>query len=177
MADYFRAKTLIFNHLTKEGSLYVPSEQKELFERLKVVDPRVETTRSFVGELPLFLKTVFNRNNLEVALEMINSAFFIYPKDKVKELVSPEGRFYIRSYKSNYIVVDFAHTPDAVLNICKGIKETFPHHKLKVLFGCGGDRDRTKRPLMGKAAEAYADTVYVTSDNPRSENPDQIIND
>lgn len=177
MEDYFKAKTLIFNQLESEGNLFVPNEQKELLIRLMNVDPRVLETKTFSGEMPLFLKTTFNRNNLEVALEMIEKAFGVYPREKVKDLVSPEGRFYIRPYKSNYIVVDFAHTPDAVVNICKGIKETFPNHKLKVLFGCGGDRDRTKRPLMGKAAEIYADFVYVTSDNPRSENPDQIIDD
>jgi UDP-N-acetylmuramoyl-L-alanyl-D-glutamate--2,6-diaminopimelate ligase len=74
-------------------------------------------------------------------------------------------------------VVDFAHTPDALENICRGIRESFPNHKLKVLFGCGGDRDRTKRPLMGKIAETFGSEIYVTSDNPRSESPDQIIDD
>lgn len=177
MEDYFEAKTLIFKHLIKEGSLFVPREQKELLAKLKNVDSRVIETKPNRGESPLFLKTTFNKNNLEVAMGMIEAAFSIYPEEKVSELVSPEGRFYIRPYKSNYIIVDFAHTPDAIINICKGIKETFPNHRLKVLFGCGGDRDRTKRPLMGRAAEMYGDVVYVTSDNPRSENPDQIMDD
>jgi len=73
--------------------------------------------------------------------------------------------------------VDFAHTPDALENICLGIKKAFPQHKLKVLFGCGGDRDRAKRPLMGQIADAYSDKIYLTSDNPRGENPEQIILD
>ena len=73
--------------------------------------------------------------------------------------------------------MDFAHTPDALENICQGINEAFPTHRLKVLFGCGGDRDRTKRPMMGKIAETFGSEVYLTSDNPRSENPDQIIDD
>lgn len=62
-------------------------------------------------------------------------------------------------------------------NICQGIRASFPHHKLKVLFGCGGDRDRKKRPLMGKIAETWGSEIYVTSDNPRSEDPVQIIDD
>ena len=73
--------------------------------------------------------------------------------------------------------MDFAHTPDALENICRSLRETFSHYKLKVLFGCGGDRDRSKRPLMGQVVDQYADEIYVTSDNPRSENPEQIIQD
>ena len=93
------------------------------------------------------------------------------------QIIPPDGRFYIQTYKSNYVIVDFAHTPDALDNICKGIKSAFPTHKLNILFGCGGDRDRSKRPLMGKIAESWGDHVYVTSDNPRSEDPSRIIDD
>jgi UDP-N-acetylmuramoyl-L-alanyl-D-glutamate--2,6-diaminopimelate ligase len=93
------------------------------------------------------------------------------------KLIPPDGRFYVQSFGESFIVVDFAHSPDALENICRGIREAFPDHRLKILFGCGGDRDRTKRPQMGKIAEAYAAEVYVTSDNPRSEDPAQIIDD
>lgn len=94
-----------------------------------------------------------------------------------EHLTAPDGRFYIKSYKSNYIVVDFAHTPDALENICRSLKQAFPSHQLKVLFGCGGDRDRSKRAVMGQIAEIYADEIYLTSDNPRSEHPEKIIDD
>src|SRR5690606_31215429 len=66
---------------------------------------------------------------------------------------------------------------DALENILKALKETFSKRKIIVLFGCGGDRDRTKRPLMGKIAAQYADEVIVSSDNPRTEDPEQIIRD
>lgn len=76
------------------------------------------------------------------------------------------------------VIVDYAHTPDALQNVCStlaGIKKD--EQKLTVIFGAGGDRDSGKRPKMAKAAAEFADKVIVTSDNPRSENPDLIIAD
>ncbi|MBR4675882.1 MAG: UDP-N-acetylmuramoyl-L-alanyl-D-glutamate--2,6-diaminopimelate ligase [Victivallales bacterium] len=72
------------------------------------------------------------------------------------------------------VYVDYAHTDDALRNALGCLKE-LPHNRLIVLFGCGGDRDRTKRPKMGAAAAKLADIVVVTSDNPRTESPDAII--
>lgn len=72
------------------------------------------------------------------------------------------------------IYVDYAHTPDALAKALDSVRETRPQ-TLAVVFGCGGDRDRSKRPLMGQIAADRADQLYVTSDNPRSEQPDAII--
>src|ERR1043166_7199481 len=72
------------------------------------------------------------------------------------------------------IFVDYAHTEDALLNVLKTLRELEPN-RLIVVFGCGGDRDRQKRPLMGQVADQSADYSIITSDNPRKEDPDEII--
>lgn len=74
------------------------------------------------------------------------------------------------------IIIDYAHTPDSLENILKTFK-SYAKGRVVVLFGCGGDRDRTKRPIMGRISARYADYVIVTSDNPRTEEPGAIIND
>ncbi|MDR8393883.1 UDP-N-acetylmuramoyl-L-alanyl-D-glutamate--2,6-diaminopimelate ligase [Aliifodinibius sp. S!AR15-10] len=80
--------------------------------------------------------------------------------------------------KQPLVLVDYAHTPDALENVLSTLKNLKKKdQKLHVVFGCGGDRDKTKRPKMAAIAERFADQVTVTSDNPRSENPDAIIDD
>ena len=74
------------------------------------------------------------------------------------------------------VLIDYAHTPDGLEQVLRALRPSC-RGKLIVLFGCGGDRDRTKRPLMGAAACKYADKIIVTSDNPRSEDPIKIIGD
>ncbi|HXH31750.1 MAG TPA: Mur ligase family protein [Bacteriovoracaceae bacterium] len=177
MEAYFQAKCLIFTALKKNAKLFVPANQTELFSRLEKVSSAVSKARSVDQTLPLFFSTQFNKNNLSVAAAMITDVYQMELPRNLDQLTSPDGRFNVSAYESNLIVVDFAHTPDALENICRGIKESFPRHSLKVLFGCGGDRDRTKRPLMGAIVEKWADEIYVTSDNPRSEDPAQIIQD
>lgn len=177
MESYFNAKALIFKKLKSSANLFVPTEQHDLFLKLKKTSEKTLEAPVIEGTLPLFFSTIFNRNNLEVAQAMINSIYGFQATPDYKKILPPDGRFYIRPFKTNFIVVDFAHTPDALENICQGIKSTFPGFKLKVLFGCGGDRDRTKRPVMGQVVGKWADEIYVTSDNPRSENPEQVISD
>lgn len=74
------------------------------------------------------------------------------------------------------IIIDYAHTPDGLKNILSTFREC-KKNRLIVVFGCGGDRDKTKRPIMGSIAEHFADYVIVTSDNPRTEDPGEIIKD
>ena len=72
------------------------------------------------------------------------------------------------------VLIDYAHSPDGMENILKAVKG-FAKGRVVALFGCGGDRDRTKRPIMGEVAARLADFCIVTSDNPRSEDPRAII--
>lgn len=73
------------------------------------------------------------------------------------------------------VLVDYSHTPDSIERALTTVRRVNTSGAVTIVFGCGGDRDRSKRPLMGRAAELGADTVIVTSDNPRSEDPDEII--
>jgi len=87
------------------------------------------------------------------------------------------GRFEVVAHHP-LVIVDYAHTPDGLQNVLNAGREITPKGKsLVCVFGCGGDRDATKRPKMGAIAEKLADKVIVTSDNPRSEDPQQIITD
>jgi UDP-N-acetylmuramoyl-L-alanyl-D-glutamate--2,6-diaminopimelate ligase len=93
------------------------------------------------------------------------------------ELPPVPGRLEFLKTRSGYlVVVDYAHTDDALRNVLACLRE-LTEHELWVVFGCGGDRDKTKRPRMGAVAETLADHVIVTSDNPRTEDPGVILND
>ena len=72
------------------------------------------------------------------------------------------------------VILDYAHTPDALETSLKSLKEQFKNRKISIVFGCGGDRDKAKRPMMGKIANQYCDKIYLTDDNPRYENPKYI---
>ena len=100
-------------------------------------------------------------------------------EEVVKETVnlkSPRGRYQVIKNDKIAVIIDYAHTPDAVENILKSTIATAPG-RVYTLIGCGGDRDKTKRPLMGKIATYYSDYVFFTSDNPRTEDPASILND
>lgn len=84
---------------------------------------------------------------------------------------------YIRGERGVTAVIDYAHTPDALENVLRTLQEIPDKSSLSVVFGCGGNRDKTKRPEMGAIAVKYADRVIVTSDNPRFEKPEEIIED
>lgn len=93
-----------------------------------------------------------------------------------KYLKAPKGRCETYKVKDGFAVVDYAHTPDAVLKVVTAYKE-LAKAKVITLVGCGGDRDPMKRPIMGKIASNYSDYVIFTNDNPRTEDPEKIMED
>jgi len=93
-----------------------------------------------------------------------------------KDLSAPKGRMEIIPYKNNSIFVDYAHTPDAIKNVLDTVNK-FKEGKVITICGCGGDRDRTKRPIMGHIAEENSDYVILTDDNPRTEDEKKIMDD
>ncbi len=98
-------------------------------------------------------------------------------KTALGEFTGVKGRAeVVPNTKDFTVIIDYAHTPDGIKNILKTFRDC-QRNRLIVLFGCGGDRDKTKRSLMGEIASLYADYVIITSDNPRTEEPKEIISD
>ena len=97
--------------------------------------------------------------------------------DILEQTAGVAGRFEVVN-NHPMVIVDYAHTPDGLENVLKTAREITPENgNLICIFGCGGDRDATKRPKMGAIADKFSDKIIVTSDNPRSEDPQQIISD
>ena len=99
--------------------------------------------------------------------------------DILHKIKPVEGRLEkIGSIKNNSrVILDYAHTPAALELALSNIKEQFPRSRISLVFGCGGNRDIKKRPIMGRIAEKYSDRIYLTDDNPRKENPSKIRKD
>ena len=133
--------------------------------------------KSYLVRLPLIGR--FNVANSMAALAAAN-ALGLNLREAVLSLgKSPQvpGRLEMVPAKRKFqVFVDYAHTPDALLNVLKTLRQLEPG-RLIVVFGCGGDRDRQKRPLMGRIADQNADYSIITSDNPRKEDPNVIISE
>ena len=131
--------------------------------------------KSYLVRVPLIGR--FNVANSMAALAAANS-LGVSLRDAILSLgKSPQvpGRLEAVPAKRQFqVFVDYAHTPDALLNVLKTARELSPR-KLIAVFGCGGDRDKAKRPLMARVADENADFTIITSDNPRKEDPDAII--
>lgn len=122
---------------------------------------------------------LFNVSNITAAIAVCDKAGI--PADKVIEAIAAykgvKGRCEVIPTGRDFTVIcDYAHTPDALVNILRSVRE-YTGNRLICLFGCGGNRDSSKRPKMAASAAEYADRLIVTSDNPRNEDPMDIIND
>src|SRR5215471_16628748 len=133
--------------------------------------------KSYLVRVPLIGS--FNVANSVAALAAAN-ALGVNLRDAVLSLgKSPQvpGRLeLVRAKRQFQVFIDYAHTPDALRNVLKTLRELEPH-RLIVVFGCGGNRDRQKRPLMGEMTDRHADYAIITSDNPRNEDPGAIVDE
>ncbi|WP_410514517.1 UDP-N-acetylmuramoyl-L-alanyl-D-glutamate--2,6-diaminopimelate ligase [Paenibacillus sp. BR2-3] len=136
---------------------------------------------TFKGEADISLRMVgkFNVYNAlaAIAAALLEDIPLAEIKASLEAVAGVDGRVESVDEGQNFaVIVDYAHTPDGLENVLRTVRE-FAAGKVFTVFGCGGDRDRTKRPLMGKIAARYSDFVLVTSDNPRTEDPLLILKD
>ena len=154
----------ILSHSFEEESQIIKIKYKDSIEVVKL---------NLIGKIQLknLLMAIIAAKKSNIGLKKI---LLIIPKIK-----SVEGRFEkIGNIKNrSKVILDYAHTPEALRTCLLNLKEQFPNKKINLLFGCGGDRDQNKRSKMGKIADNYADEIYLTDDNPRFENPNKIRKD
>ena len=136
---------------------------------------------TWLGEVDVNLRLVgkFNVYNAlgAVAVCLLEGVSLEHAVKSLESIPPVEGRMEAVGEDQDFqILVDYAHTPDGLENALAAVKEV-AEGKVITVFGCGGDRDRTKRPIMGRIAARFSDYVFVTSDNPRSEDPEAILRD
>ena len=207
MRNYFKAKAILFENLKEGDFAVINADDEYAEDFISVIPEGVKIYKYGVKNNADIkadnidfsvdgakLTVSFNSKSREITLHL-NGMFSVYNAlaafaaaiamgidDNViikalENTKSVAGRFEIVS-KRPLVIVDYAHTPDGLENVLKAARELTPKtSNLICLFGCGGDRDTTKRPKMGKIADNLADKVVVTSDNPRSEDPQLIISD
>lgn len=199
MEEYLKAKVKILNYLKEDGVMIVNSDDEyhQVFvdNRTKLVgynskDYQIKdylmdirnTIIKFKYDQEYFVITnlisKFNIYNYLIALSIVNNLGYSIPQIiKISRYIkSPLGRCTIIPIRHGSVVIDFAHSPDAVKKIIESFSEN-KRARVITIIGCGGDRDHTKRPIMGDIATKLSDYVIFTNDNPRTENPDDIIND
>ena len=207
MGNYFKAKALLFAQLVAGDFAIINSDDKYADAFMGVISPTVSTYTYAVNKdadvrakdvifehdgasftcvvkgkeykTKLAMNGMFSVYNILAAITTALALDFDIEKSirVLEKIPGVAGRFEIVVNKPT-VIVDYAHTPDGLENVLKAAREITPKNgQLICIFGCGGDRDATKRPQMGEIAERLADKVIVTSDNPRSENPQQIITD
>ena len=207
MDNYFEAKALLFKRLKEGNFAVINADDDYAERFLNVVPEGVKKyTYGVKKQADVMAKDiefslngaeftlVENNNEHKVNLHM-NGMFSVYnvlaaitaalamgidiqiALKALQNVKGVAGRFEV-VVKKPLVIVDYAHTPDGLENVLKSAREITPKDgKLICLFGCGGDRDATKRPKMGAIAEKLSDKIVITSDNPRTEDPQTIITD
>lgn len=202
-AEYVRAKKLFFDNLTadafalvnaddRNGSVMLQNTAARKYTlslrsmadfRCKIVEMLVDGMNLRIDGRDVWVHLLgrFNAYNL---LTVYGAAVLLgFDREQVlialSNLRPVSGRFeFVAAKDHTTAIVDYAHTPDALENVIQTINELRSKgQRLLVVCGCGGDRDKTKRPEMAAIAVKYADIAIFTSDNPRTENPDEILRD
>jgi UDP-N-acetylmuramoyl-L-alanyl-D-glutamate--2,6-diaminopimelate ligase len=204
MENYFLAKSKLFEKVKKGNKSVINVDDKwgaELYEKnsSKSISYSLDTGNLtgriveytnhdmvidvvYKGDKYTFTTELMGKFNLYNILGAIGGALALGMEFEeiilnIKNAKKVPGRFETVNEKQDYmVVVDYAHTDDGLINILQALKE-LRKGKIVTIFGAGGDRDKTKRPKMAKAAAKYSDYIIVTSDNPRTEDPVKIIED
>jgi UDP-N-acetylmuramoyl-L-alanyl-D-glutamate--2,6-diaminopimelate ligase len=201
--DYFRAKRILFDQIPNARAAVV-NRDDEYGQRLirelgdvvtfgmkdAAITPHVEVTvRGLHGKLHTPIgdirieSTLLGQPNLYNWMGAVGAAIVVgidrtAIEQGIRSLQSVRGRFErVPNDDGPTVIVDYAHKPDALEKLLHAVRELAPRSELVLLFGCGGDRDKGKRPQMGEIASRLADRVIVTSDNPRGEKPQTIIDE
>ena len=201
MENYLNAKLKIFNYLKDDGTMIVNNDDSYASYFIKnnsLTFGYKEDSDVVIKEAsytPLNTTIKFNKDGKELTVVTnLTSKFNVYnyltsflilnslgiDDEKIieitKDIYPPKGRCEIIKVNKGVAVIDYAHTPDAVEKVINSFNE-LKQNRVITIVGCGGDRDRTKRPIMGDIACKLSDHVIFTNDNPRTEDPNQIMND
>ena len=164
--DYYKTKMSIFKKLKKKGIKIsdIKIENYDINNDYFKYNNKIYNTK---------IKGEYNIKNLIPSIIILDK-MYIDSRKIIPQLCLPPGRMQIINYKNNNIIIDYAHTPDAMEKIISTVK-IMDHNKIITIFGCGGNREKEKRPKMGEIASLLSDYVILTNDNPRDENPKEII--
>ena len=184
MKKYLNAKLILFKKLLKKRKFLITDSQIKEFPILKKISKirglkllDIKDQNKIINDtLPIFIGS-FQLKNLAMAVQAAKlcnlSTKQIY--NTLKNIRDIEGRLnLVKKFPNNIkVFVDFAHTPEALREVLSSLKK-FYKGNISIVFGCGGERDKKKRPIMAKVAKTFCNKIYVTDDNPRNENPKKI---
>ena len=184
MKAYLNAKLILFKEILKKKSTIISDKEIKQFSIIKKISKRKNLKLSDISDELKKIKNKYPEKTSEFKIKNIAMAIKAIKlcglKEKliyktIKKIKDVNGRLeLIRKYPNGVkVFVDYAHTPDAMLKTLTSLK-IYDEKKISIVFGCGGERDKKKRPLMARIANKYCKKIYITDDNPRNENPRKI---